>query len=234
MNRILILFALCVAQTSFSEEHEDWRSIRPQVTTEAELVARFGAPAEVVTTFPWSEWTAKWKKRPIVSRFTLRYTIQESKSPLLDGPAGPADSVEVAMHDSKVVSVMWRYGGSSAKAAAQLLRANSNLKMGPQRQPRELSAVPWASHSSSNSVRTTLKSTCGSNSSSWGTAGDARRCGERPCAGGCVGHFWLARSCARAPPMIARTAVLPSWQAYSYIWYWSSFVSGITAFHGLV
>jgi rhodanese-related sulfurtransferase len=131
MNRILILFALCVAQTSFSEEHEDWRSIRPQVTTEAELVARFGAPAEVVTTFPWSEWTAKWKKRPIVSRFTLRYTIQESKSPLLDGPAGPADSVEVAMHDSKVVSVMWRYGGSSAKAAAQLLRANSNLKMGP-------------------------------------------------------------------------------------------------------
>jgi hypothetical protein len=101
------------------------------MTTEAELVAHFGTPDEVITTFPWSEWSAKWKKRPIVSGLTWRYTIQESKSPLLEGPGGPADSVEVDMHDSKVVSVRWRYGGASAKAAAEMLRANSSLKMGP-------------------------------------------------------------------------------------------------------
>jgi len=66
-----------------ASETADWTTVRPGITTDAELVAAFGSPDEVVATFPWTEWSARWKKRPLTSRHLLRYGAQSSGSPLL-------------------------------------------------------------------------------------------------------------------------------------------------------
>jgi len=84
-----------------ASETADWTTVRPGITTDAELVAAFGSPDEVVATFPWTEWSARWKKRPLTSRHLLRYGAQSSGSPLLVGPGGKADDVEVAISDKK-------------------------------------------------------------------------------------------------------------------------------------
>jgi hypothetical protein len=104
----------------------DWHDIKPQVTTERELTSAFGTADEVVTTFPWSEWNAKWKIRPRVSGYTLRYN-SASTSAILVGPAGKADSAEVDVWDSKIIAVTWHYGGPSAKTAAATLRADPQI-----------------------------------------------------------------------------------------------------------
>ena len=109
----------------------DWRSIKPQTTSETEVVAAFGSPDEVLSTFPWAEWSATWKKRPAASRYTLRYTAQGSKSELLVGPGGPADDAEVHVAAGRVLAVVWHYGGPSARAAGQQLRADSTMTFGP-------------------------------------------------------------------------------------------------------
>jgi hypothetical protein len=109
----------------------DWKSIRPDATSEAELIDAFGPPDEVVSTFPWAEWSAKWKKRPKSSHYILRYTVQSSKSELLVGPAGAADDAEVHIYDGVVGVVKWHYGGPSARAAAAMLRADPEVRSGP-------------------------------------------------------------------------------------------------------
>jgi hypothetical protein len=108
----------------------DWARIKPGVTTEAELVAAFGAPTEVVATFPWAEWSARWKKRPVTPQYVLRYRVGDSNSALLVGPGGKADDVEVDVWDRKVGGVRWHYGGPSARTAASLLRADPQMKFG--------------------------------------------------------------------------------------------------------
>jgi len=127
-----ILVALIIASVLSSGVHAaDWRSIKPAVTTEAELIAAFGPPDEVLSTFPWAEWSATWKKRPAVSHYTLRYTVQGSKSELLVGPGGPADDAEVHVAAGRVQAVEWHYGGPSARAAGQQLRADPTMTFGP-------------------------------------------------------------------------------------------------------
>ena len=122
----VFIIVLAVVEPALALE---WETIQPQITKEAELLDRFGAPDEVVTFFPWSEWSAKWKKRPIATHYTLRYFSYSSKSPLLVGPGGKADSVEVKISNSKVVIVTWHYGGPSAHAAAAELRKNPDMKI---------------------------------------------------------------------------------------------------------
>ena len=105
----------------------DWTSIKPQATTEAELTSMFGPPDEVEAVFPWSEWSATWKKRPVSSRYLVRYTKQASRSKLLEGPLGMADEVEVSIALKKVISVEWIHGGPSARPAAARVRGDTQL-----------------------------------------------------------------------------------------------------------
>jgi hypothetical protein len=100
----------------------DWRDLRPAATSEKEVLDWFGPPTVAVATFPWAEWSAKWKKRPQTASYRLRYEVGSSSSPLLVGPGGRAEDVEVTIANGKVVSVWWRYGGPSARSAAARLR----------------------------------------------------------------------------------------------------------------
>ena len=127
--RTLFAFVV-VALASTLAVAADWHMIQPHVTTESELLSVFGPPDEVVSTYPWSEWSAKWKKRPNASHYTLMYR-GASGSALLVGPAGKADSVEVAISNSKVIGLTWHHGGPSAKAAAASLRADPEMAFGP-------------------------------------------------------------------------------------------------------
>jgi hypothetical protein len=109
----------------------DWAIIKPAITTESELLSTFGNPTEVRASFPWEEWSAKWKKRPKADSYILRYRRQESRSQLLVGPGGPADDVEVGIYNGKVLSVTWRYGGPSARSAIETLGGDTQLSKGP-------------------------------------------------------------------------------------------------------
>lgn len=123
--------ALILASGLLPQAHAaDWRSIKPGDTSEAELITAFGPPTEVLSTLPWAEWSATWKKHPIASHYTLRYTVQGSKSQLLVGPGGPADDAEVHVAAGRVLAVVWHYGGPSARAAGQQLRADSTMIFG--------------------------------------------------------------------------------------------------------
>ena len=113
--------ALLLISVPPSQAH-DWSRVRPAVTTERELLSWFGPPTEVVATFPWDEWSAKWKKRPRTDFYRLRYEVGSSSSPLLIGPGGKAEEVEATVHDGRVDSIWWRYGGPSARSAAASLR----------------------------------------------------------------------------------------------------------------
>jgi hypothetical protein len=108
----------------------DWRVIKPAVTTQDELIATFGPPDEVVATFPWSEWSAKWKKRPISTNYTLRYLVV-SRSALLPGPAGSADAVEVIVADKRVIAVRWIYHGPTARVAMDTIRKDPEMDLAP-------------------------------------------------------------------------------------------------------
>jgi hypothetical protein len=129
---IAILVSIAVWQLSTAA---DWRSIKPNRSTEQELVAAFGPPDEVVATFPWNEWSARWKVRPVTRTYRLRYRSDLRKSPLLAGPGGSADEVNVDIWDRKIVSVVWRYTGDSGVAAAQMLRADPELKFNATESP---------------------------------------------------------------------------------------------------
>ena len=104
----------------------DWTVIKPAVTTQDELIAAFGRPDEVFATYPWSEWSAKWKKRPVSTNYTLRY-LAVSRSSLLPGPAGSADAVEVIVADKRVIAVRWIYHGPTARAAMDAIRNDPEM-----------------------------------------------------------------------------------------------------------
>jgi hypothetical protein len=148
-TRLLLTFAfVMIATTGGVEQSSSWTSIKPSVTTQAELIAAFGPPDQVVATFPWSEWSATWKKRPLSDWYVLKYQRPDSRSGLLHGPAGPADSVEVTIGGKKVIVVEWIYGGPSARAAAAVLRTDPQMDPVP-REPGSYAAkdVPggWVS-----------------------------------------------------------------------------------------
>ncbi len=109
----------------------DWTKIKVVEMTEAEFLSSFGPPDEVIVTFPWSEWSAQWKKRPVKSHYKLRYTRPQSKSSVLSGPGGNADSVEVEVSSGRVRAVWWHYGGMPARNAAASFRADPALTFGP-------------------------------------------------------------------------------------------------------
>lgn len=109
----------------------DWTRIKIAEMTEAEFLISFGPPDEVVVTFPWSEWSAQWKKRPVKAHYKLRYTQPSSKSSVLTGPGGKADSVEVEISGGRVRAVWWHYGGMPAREAAAAFRADPELTFGP-------------------------------------------------------------------------------------------------------
>jgi hypothetical protein len=108
----------------------DWTVIKPTVTTQDELIATFGPPDEVLATFPWTEWNAKWKKRPISRTYTLRYLVV-SRSSLLPGPAGSAEAVEVIVGDKRVIAVRWIYHGPTARAAMDAIRNDPEMDFAP-------------------------------------------------------------------------------------------------------
>jgi hypothetical protein len=110
-----------------ASEAGDWSGVKPGITTEPELLATFGSPDEVVATFPWVEWSARWKKRPLSTQYLFRYRVQYSSSDLLVGPGGKADDVEVEIADRKVLAVRWHYGGPPARAAAASLRGDPEI-----------------------------------------------------------------------------------------------------------
>jgi hypothetical protein len=124
---LLIVTLVAVVAPHGVARSVDWTGIKPQTTTEAELIAAFGPPDEVIATFAWSEWSAVWKKRPVTNRYVLRYTAQVSRSALLTGPAGKADAVDVTISNKKVMSVEWTHGGLSARAAAGVVRADTQM-----------------------------------------------------------------------------------------------------------
>jgi hypothetical protein len=122
---ILAVSTAAVLSSSADLAGQDWTRVRPAVTTEAELLEWFGPPTNVLATFPWNEWNAKWKKRPVSLTYRLRYESGSSTSDLLVGPGGSAESVEVIVADKKVHGIRWRYGGPFAKTAAANLRASA-------------------------------------------------------------------------------------------------------------
>ena len=124
----LLIMMISVAAPQGAALPQDWTIIKPNVTTVAELTKVFGPPDEVVASFPWSEWSAVWKKRPVTDRYTLRYIAQASRSALLDGPAGKADSVDVVISAKRVLAVEWEYGGPSARLAATRIRGDAGMQ----------------------------------------------------------------------------------------------------------
>jgi hypothetical protein len=114
----------------------DWKDVKPSRTTEAELIAAFGAPDEIRATFPWSEWSARWRIRPRTTRYVLLYRPDlGAKSALLVGPGGSADGVEVDVSDSIVHGVTWNYGGPSARRAVEMLRADPEMRFNSPESP---------------------------------------------------------------------------------------------------
>ncbi len=109
----------------------DWSEIKPQITTKREMIDFFGSPTEVSADFSWKEWNGVWDTRPEVIHYVLRYRKQESKSQLLIGPGGLADYVEVDIFSDKVFSVIWFYGGPSARSAKEMLDSDKGLTRGP-------------------------------------------------------------------------------------------------------
>ncbi len=127
-NTILVVFLLFPGITNAA----DWSEIKPQVTTEREMIDLFGSPTEITADFSWKEWNGAWEKRPEAIHYIFRYRKQESKSQLLIGPGGPADYVEVDIFSDKVFSVKWFYGGPSARSAKEMLESDQGLTKGPQ------------------------------------------------------------------------------------------------------
>jgi hypothetical protein len=106
----------------------NWDQIEPQRTTESELVALFGVPDEVTATQSWKEWRSGRPRKP-QSAHLLRYVSNDRPSPLLSGPGGTADSVEVEIGaDGKVLLVTWHFGGPSARSATEVLKADPSFK----------------------------------------------------------------------------------------------------------
>ena len=128
MSMHSFLAVMLVAAGFWLQTPKDWTAIVPQATTQAELTMEFGPPDEVVATFPWSEWSATWKRRPVTRNYLLRYAKERSQSRLLNGPAGPADSVDVHIADKKVIAVEWMHGGPTARAAAARIRADPEVR----------------------------------------------------------------------------------------------------------
>jgi hypothetical protein len=108
----------------------EWKTIKPGATSEAELIEAFGPPDEVISTFPWMEWNAKWTKRPKADHYTLRYSRYSGKaaiSELLTGPGGPAEEADVLVYQGRVRGVEWHYGGPLAHDAALALRSDKKM-----------------------------------------------------------------------------------------------------------
>jgi hypothetical protein len=112
-----------------------WDAIQPARTSEKELITLFGAPQEIVVTFPWNEWTARWKIRPTSTSYVLRYRSDGPKSSLLQGPGGIADGAEVLLFSGIVHTVTWEYGGPRARDAAGLLRRDPGVRFTSQEPP---------------------------------------------------------------------------------------------------
>jgi hypothetical protein len=131
----IAVVSLAASILSLRSSAADWKSIKPALTSEKEVIAQFGVPDEVVATFPWSEWSARWKIRPLSSHHTLRYRSDVASSDLLVGPGGKADSAEVFIGNDVVQTVTWSYGGPSARAASEMLRADTEMHFSPSDSP---------------------------------------------------------------------------------------------------
>jgi hypothetical protein len=129
-----ISFILTLSASS-SSGAADWKTIQPARTSETEVISKFGPPDEIVAIFPWTEWSARWKIRPITNRYTLRYRSDPAKSDLLLGPGGTADDAEVSISKGTVIAVTWHYSGPSARAASALLRADPEISFTPPESP---------------------------------------------------------------------------------------------------
>lgn len=127
MRRRLLILSLTMLLPHVSQA-ASWDQIQPQRTTESELVAWFGVPDEVIAAQSWREWRSG-RPRKLQAAHSLRYVSHDRPSPLLSGPGGPADSVEVEIGaDGKVWLVTWHFGGPSARAATEILKADPALK----------------------------------------------------------------------------------------------------------
>jgi hypothetical protein len=89
VRAVPLLLCLFAAPTALAD---GWRSIDPSFTKESQLIAAFGPPAEVVASFPWSEWEKRGERKP--GRYTLHYRSDLADSPLLTGPGGKAREQE--------------------------------------------------------------------------------------------------------------------------------------------
>jgi hypothetical protein len=127
---LLVGIALCSESKA-----AEWQAIQPARTPEKELISSFGAPQEIVVTFPWNEWSARWKVRPTSTSHVLRYRSDGPMSPLLQGPGGLASDAEVSVFNGIVHSVTWYYGGPSARAAARILRNDPSVNFTSQESP---------------------------------------------------------------------------------------------------
>ena len=135
---LLLVAGIALCSTS---QAADWEAIQPARTLEKELISLFGSPQEIVVTFPWTEWSARWKIRPNSTNYVLRYRSDGPKSTLLHGPGGLADGVEASVFNGIVHSVTWQYGGPSARDAARLLRSDPGVSFMSQESPTTGSKV---------------------------------------------------------------------------------------------
>jgi hypothetical protein len=127
---IAVIFAVPVAA-----EDATWSELQPARSTESQVYTWFGAPTEVVATFPWKAWAASSAKPLATKNYKFRYRKGESSSSLLHGPGGPADSATVDISNGLVIAVEWLYGGPPARAAAKMLRADSEMKFSSPESP---------------------------------------------------------------------------------------------------
>jgi hypothetical protein len=123
---LLIVTLVAVVAPHGVARSADWTGVKPQTTTEAELITAFGSPDEVIATFAWSEWSAVLKKAP--RHKPIRSSVHCAGLALCSpGPAGKADGVDVTISNKKVLSVEWTHGGLSARAAAGVVRADTQM-----------------------------------------------------------------------------------------------------------
>ena len=109
-------------------EQASWSVIQPARSTESQIYTWFGPPTEVVATFPWQAWAVSPTKPLTTKNYDFRYQKAQSSSSLLDGPGGPADTATVIISNALVVAIEWLYGGPPARSAAQVLRADPDMK----------------------------------------------------------------------------------------------------------
>ena len=88
---------------------QSWRTLRPGVTTETEILVTYGKPPNVTIRFVGFEAFEAWRKGTLRPTYDFEYFFPSSLDPV-EGPLGEASEVTVRFgEDKKLVQVEWTY-----------------------------------------------------------------------------------------------------------------------------